>query len=179
MNLHSIRFSSVFLRFCFSLKKYALFHPHFYKSISALNRLLYIDKNFVQKFCVWTIRAIFQNRYPFTKKLFRKTFVQYVTVWLVRIWTYKNADEKSHTFSRRSKNVKNRTKTDEKPILCKLTFSNQHGKRYLHKQTSKTKKLNSYKLISDFAESNFAMTSHWKLMSIYSSLYFRNRRCNV
>ena len=27
-------------------------------------------------------------------------------VWLVRIWTYKNADEKAHTFSRRSKNVK-------------------------------------------------------------------------
>ena len=47
--------------------------------------------------------------YPFTKNFFRKIFVQYVTVWLVRIWTYKNADEKAHTFSR-SKNVK---KTDE------------------------------------------------------------------
>ena len=41
-----------FVRFCFSLKKYALFHPHFYKSIYALSRLLYIDKHFVQKFCV-------------------------------------------------------------------------------------------------------------------------------
>ena len=40
-----------FLRFCF-LKKYAFFHPHFYKSISVPSRLLYIDKNFVQKFCV-------------------------------------------------------------------------------------------------------------------------------
>ena len=29
VNLHRIRFSSVFLRFCFSVKKYALFHPHF------------------------------------------------------------------------------------------------------------------------------------------------------
>ena len=48
--------------------------------------------------------------YPFTKKFFRKTFVQYVTVWLVRIWTHKNADEKAHTLSRRSKNVKKRTK---------------------------------------------------------------------
>ena len=46
-----IRFRPFFLRFCF-LKKYALFHPHFYKSIYALTRLLYIDKNFVQKFCV-------------------------------------------------------------------------------------------------------------------------------
>ena len=51
VNLHSIRFSSVSLRFCF-LKKYALFHPHFYQSTTALSRLLYIDKNFVQKFCV-------------------------------------------------------------------------------------------------------------------------------
>ena len=40
----------------------------------------------------------------------------------MRIWTYKNADEKAHTFSRRSKNVKKRTKTYEKRILCKFTF---------------------------------------------------------
>ena len=41
----------------------------------------------------------------------------------MRIWTYKNADEKAHTFSRRSKNVKKRTKTYEKRILCKFTFN--------------------------------------------------------
>ena len=40
----------------------------------------------------------------------------------MRIWTYKNADEKAHTFSRRSKNVKKLTKTYEKRILCKFTF---------------------------------------------------------
>ena len=45
-----------------------------------------------------------------------------MTVWLVRIWTYKNADEKAHTLSRRSKNVKKRTKTYEKRILCKFTL---------------------------------------------------------
>ena len=45
-----------------------------------------------------------------------------MTVWLVRIWTHKNADEKAHTLSRRSKNVKKRTKTYEKRILCKFTF---------------------------------------------------------
>ena len=68
-------FSSVFLRFCFFLKKYALFHPHFYKSISTLSRLLYVGKNFVQKFCVWTIRAIFQNRaVPLYKKFFSENF---------------------------------------------------------------------------------------------------------
>ena len=52
VNLHSIRFSSVFLRFCFFMKKNALFHPQFCKSISTLSRLLYIGKDFVQKFCV-------------------------------------------------------------------------------------------------------------------------------
>ena len=40
----------------------------------------------------------------------------------MRIWTYKNADEKAHTLTRRSKNVKKRTKTYEKRILCKFTF---------------------------------------------------------
>ena len=51
---------------------------------------------------------------PLCKKLFQKTFVQYVTVWLEQIWTYKNADEKGHTgtCSRRSKNAKNGQKTD-------------------------------------------------------------------
>ena len=36
-----------FLRFCFSMKKYALFCPHFLKSIAALIRLLHIGKEFV------------------------------------------------------------------------------------------------------------------------------------
>ena len=42
-------------------------------------------------------------------------FYLYKTVYFVQIWTYKNADEKAHNFSR-SKNVKK--KTDEKWILC-------------------------------------------------------------
>ena len=41
----------------------------------------------------------------------------------MRLWTYKNADEKAHTFSRRSKNVKKRMKTYKKRILCKFTFT--------------------------------------------------------
>ena len=45
-----------------------------------------------------------------------------MTVWLVRIWTHRNADEKAHTLSRKSKNVKKRTKTYEKRMLCKFTF---------------------------------------------------------
>ena len=113
VNLHSIRFLYVFvLFFTFLLlrEKVCAFHPHFYKSISALSRLLYVDKNFVQKFCVGTIRAIFRNKaVPLYKKFFRKTFVQYVTVWFVRIWTYKNADEKSAYFV---KEKQKRKKTD-------------------------------------------------------------------
>ena len=41
-------FLSVFLRFCF-LKKYALFYPHFYKSISALTRQSYTEQKFSEK----------------------------------------------------------------------------------------------------------------------------------
>ena len=71
------------------------------------------------------MRAIFQNKavplYIFF--FFRNTFVQYVTVWLVRIWAYKNADEKEHTFSWRTKNVQKRTKVDKERILCKSTFT--------------------------------------------------------
>ena len=42
----------------------------------------------------------------FIHKLFEQNFYLYVTIHLVRIWTYKNANEKAYTFSRRSKNVK-------------------------------------------------------------------------
>ena len=52
-------------------------------------------------------------------KIFEQNFYLYITVYLELIWTYKNADEKAHSFLRRSKNVK---KTDEKRILCKFTF---------------------------------------------------------
>ena len=41
----------------------------------------------------------------------------------MRIWTFKNVDEKAHTFSRRSKTVKKRSKTDEKRILRKFIFT--------------------------------------------------------
>ena len=35
-----------------------------------------------------------------------------ITIYLVRIWTYKIADKKAHTFSRRSKNVKKTEKNE-------------------------------------------------------------------
>ena len=38
----------------------------------------------------------------FITKIFEKIYL-YVTVYLVQIWTYKNADEKMHTFCREAK----------------------------------------------------------------------------
>ena len=88
------------------MKKYALFLQHFFKSIFALRRLLHIDKNSVQK-------AIFQNKaVHLYKKGFPKPFVQYVTVWLVRIWTHKNADEKNIVFHGEEKTYKRKRKAD-------------------------------------------------------------------
>ena len=39
----------------------------------------------------------------------------------MRIYAYKNENEKAHTFSRRSKNIK---KNGQKRIQCKFSFSN-------------------------------------------------------
>ena len=57
-----------------------------------------------------------------------KIFI-YVAVYLVWIWTYKNVDRKAHAFSRKNKYVKNRTKTNEKRMLCKLTFRKELVRR--------------------------------------------------
>ena len=62
-------------------------------------------------------------------KIIDQHFYQYTTIYLVRIRPYKNADEKAHTFSRRNKNVKKRSKTYEKPILCKFTLVAQSEAR--------------------------------------------------
>ena len=116
-------FSSVFLRFCF-LKKHALFHPHFYVSISALTRQSHTGQKFFEKFFCKEVQLYFEiSLVSFIRKIFEQNFYLYITAYLVRIWTYKNADEKAHAFSRRSKNVKKRTKTYEKRILCKFTLN--------------------------------------------------------
>ena len=105
------------------MKKYALFHPHFYISISVLTRLSHSDKSFPKKIFYKKVSLYFEiSLLSFIHKIFEQNFYPCVTVYLVQIWTYKNADEKAHTFSRRSKNVKNRTKTDEKRIPYKFTI---------------------------------------------------------
>ena len=86
----------------------------FYKSVSSINRPY---KNILFKIFVrerWE-RFFIVLLYSFAKVFFfRKTFVQHVPVWKVRIWTFKNANEKEHNFSTKKK----RTKADEKRILC-------------------------------------------------------------
>ena len=44
------------------------------------------------------------------KNFFRKTFVQYVTAWLVRLWTYKNAEKKNKLFDGEENTYKHRQK---------------------------------------------------------------------
>ena len=125
---HSIRFSSVFLRFCSFLKKFALFHPHFYKSISVLIRQSHTGQKFSKKFFWKGVQLYFEiSLLSFIHKIFEQNFYLYTAVYFVPIWTYKNADEKARTFSRKSKNVKKRTKTNEKRILRKFTFMKQNS----------------------------------------------------
>ena len=106
-------FLSVFLPFRFSVKKYALFHLHFYTSISALTKLSHTGQKFSKKIFLERVQLYFEILLlSFIHNIFEQNFYLYVAVYLVRIWTYENADEKAHTFSRRSKNLKKRTKTD-------------------------------------------------------------------
>ena len=123
VKLHSIRFSSVFFYvFASSVNKYVLFHPHFYKSIPALTKLSHSGQKLSEKIFCSRVQPYFEILLlSFIRKVFEQNFYQYETVYLVRIWTYKNADEKEHTCSR--KKQKHKKKTDEKRILCKFTLS--------------------------------------------------------
>ena len=106
------------------MKKYVLFHPHFYMSIAAQTKLLHNGQKFSEKFFCKGVQLYFEiSLLSFIHKIFEQNFYQYIAVsdYLVRIWTYKNVDEKAHTFSR-SKNVKKQTKRPKKRILCKCTF---------------------------------------------------------
>ena len=65
-----------------------------------LRRLLYIDKTYVYERQEQHFKIGLYRVYPLYKKKFKKLyFVHYVTVWLVRIWTYKTLDKKELSFS--------------------------------------------------------------------------------
>ena len=127
MNLHSFRFSFVFVRFftfLLLLDKVCAFPSAFLCVHVRTNQTVtYWTKVFRKKIFCKRVQLYFEiSLLSFIHKMFGQNFYPYTTIYLVRIWTYKNADEKAHTFSRRSKNVKKRTKTDEKRILCNFTF---------------------------------------------------------
>ena len=60
-----------------------------------------LGKSFPKKnFFKW-IQPYFETSLSsFIHKIFEESLYQYVTVYLVGIWTYKNADEKVHTLFR-------------------------------------------------------------------------------
>ena len=112
-----------FVRFCFSLTKYPLFHPHFYVSISALTRQSHTGQKFSEKNFFKGVQLYFEiSLLSFIQKIFEQNLYLYITVYLVRIWTYKNAEWKSaYFFKEKQKRKKNRRKHNEKRILCKFT----------------------------------------------------------
>ena len=58
-----------------------------------------MDKSFPKKNFCRGVHPYFEiSLLSFIHKHFEQNFYQYVPVYLVRIWTYKNADEKAHTF---------------------------------------------------------------------------------
>ena len=119
-------FVRFFLRFYFSVNKYVLFHLHVYMPISALTKLSHTGQKLSEKMFLRRVQPYFEIIFlSFIDKIFEQNFYQYITVHSVRIWTHKNVDEKAHTCTRRSKNAKERTKTDEKRILCKFTLMQQ------------------------------------------------------
>ena len=106
VDLHSIRFSFDFVHFFFSIKKYVFFSSTFANALIRTNQTttcwtkVFRKKNFfkgVQHYFEITLLS-------FIYKFFID--IQYVTVYFVRVWTYKVADKKKHTFSRRSKKRK-------------------------------------------------------------------------
>ena len=109
----------------------------------------------------------------FIHKIFEQNFYLYITVYLVRIWTYKNADEKAPTLSRRSKHIKKRTKTYEKRILCKFTLRQREMNKNMALRSSKFNVLKMY----CFAPSVFVLTPRHLITLKFYFMFQRN--CNV
>ena len=90
---------------------------------SALTRLTHTGQKFSEKNFCKGMQPYFEiSLLSYIRKIFEQNFCEYLAVYCR--WIYKNADEKANTFLRRSKKVKKWTKTGEKRILCKFTFTN-------------------------------------------------------
>ena len=99
MDLHSIRFLSAFERF-FLLEKVRFFSSTFLHATAspALTRLSHTEQKFSKKKFVKGYIPILKYRFHCSyTKFFEQNFYQYVTVCLVRVCSYKNADKEVHT----------------------------------------------------------------------------------
>ena len=93
----------------FREKVYAFSSTFLYVHIRTNQTVTYRTKVFQKKIFCKGVQLYFEILILlFIQKIFEHTrnFYLYVTVHLVRIWTYKNADEKAHTFSKRNKHKK-------------------------------------------------------------------------
>ena len=108
-------FLSVFFTFLLLLEKVCTFSSAFlYVHIHNNRTVTFWTKVFRKEFFCKGLSLYFEiSLLSLMHQIFEQNFYPYVTVYLVRIWTYKNTDEKAHTFSRRSKNVKKRTKNGD------------------------------------------------------------------
>ena len=69
-------------------------------SISALSDCHMLDKSFPKKNCLKGLQLCFEI------SLFEQNLDQCVAVYLVRKWTYTNAEEKAHIFFKKQKTKK-------------------------------------------------------------------------
>ena len=120
MYLPSIPVTFLFVRFFFSIKNYVFIVRIFtaYVHIRTKQTVTYRTKVFRKHFCK-SVQLYFEIL------LFERNIYQYVAVYLLQKQTYKNAEEKAHTFSRTSKNLKKRTKIEywvNSPKVTKFFF---------------------------------------------------------
>ena len=116
VGLHSIRFSSVFVCFITFLlfrEKVCDFSSAFlYVYIRTNQTVTYWTKVFQKNFCKG-VQPYFEISFlSFIQKGLEQNFYLYIAVYLVRIWTYKNADEKVCEKQKRKKTKENGRKTD-------------------------------------------------------------------
>ena len=95
VDLHSIRFSSAFVRFCTFFLLHEKVCSFFVCIIIMSIRANQTDKSFPKVFFE-KIQLCFEiSLSSYILEIFEPNFYQYVTVYFVWLWTYKNAHEKS------------------------------------------------------------------------------------
>ena len=118
MNVNKTTLHPLLSRFCLYLflhEKVCSFSSSFlYVHIRTYHTML--DKSFPSNFFCKGVQFYFEiSLSSFIHEIFEQNFDQYVAVYLVRIWTCENADDKEDTFHGEEKTHENRqkrTKTD-------------------------------------------------------------------